>query len=86
MTAKIPDDFDYELTIEVVSFTFQIGSSAAREIRGDRLNDLFAVIEAQPKGARAFFDNVISRAYFNSGGKRRYVENVKVKDFNIKLR
>ena len=57
-----------------------------REIKGDKLNELFAVIEAQPKGARAFFDNVISRAYFNSGGKRRYVENVKVKDFNIKLR
>jgi hypothetical protein len=86
VTAKIPDDFDYELPIEVVSFTFQIGSSAAREIKGDRLTDLFAVIEAQPKGARAFFDNVISRAYFNSGGNRRYVENVKVKDFNIKLR
>ena len=86
LTAKIPDDFDYELTIEVVSFTFQIGNSAPREIKGDKLNELFAVIEAQPKGARAFFDNVISRAYFNSGGKRRYVENVKVKDFNIKLR
>ena len=30
LTAKIPDDFDYELTIEVVSFTFQIEISSRK--------------------------------------------------------
>lgn len=84
VTANKPEDFDYDLTIKVESFDFQVGSSPVRSVRGDVLRELSALIETQSAGQVAFFTNIVSTAF--SEGDREPIPNVKVRDFSIKLR
>jgi len=79
-----PKDFDYDLTIKVESFDFQIGNSPVRSVDGDRLRELSALIETQSSGTVAFFTNIVSTAF--SEGDNEPIPNVKVRDFSIKLR
>jgi hypothetical protein len=84
VTANKPEDFDYDLTIKVESFDFQVGSSPVRAVSGDELRELSALIETQSPGQVAFFTNIVSTAF--SEGDREPIPNVKVRDFSIKLR
>ena len=86
VAGKVPSDFDYDLTIEVTSFTFSVGNLPPIQIKGDGLRDAFSAIESQSTGSVAFFTNVVSTAYFESKGRRVPVKNVRVGDFSIKIR
>ena len=86
VAGKVPSDFDYDLTIEVTSFTFSVGNLPPIQIKGDGLRDAFSAIESQSSGSVAFFTNVVSTAYFESKGRRVPIKNVRVGDFSIKIR
>ena len=86
VAGKVPSDFDYDLTIEVTSFTFSVGNLPPIQIKGDGLRDAFSAIESQSTGSVAFFTNVVSTAYFESKGRRVPIKNVRVGDFSIKIR
>jgi len=84
VTGSKPDDFDYDLTIKVESFDFQIGSAPTRSVKGDKLRSLSAIIETQNPGQVAFFSNIVSTAFSEGDGEP--IPNVKVRDFSIKLK
>ena len=84
VTGSKPDDFDYDLTIKVESFDFQIGSAPTRSVKGDKLRSLSAIIETENPGQVAFFSNIVSTAFSEGDGEP--IPNVKVRDFSIKLK
>ena len=86
VTGSKPEDFDYPLTVEVTSFSFQIGNSPSIFIdNDDKLDRAYASIEASSKGATAVFTNVVSTAYYTKRGRRFPIPDVKVEDFFIKI-
>ena len=72
-------------TIEVTSFTFQIGNSPSVKVNSDNLKSAFSSIQASEKGTIASFTNVVSTAYYIKRGRRFPIKNQKLEDFFIKV-
>ena len=83
ISANIPDDFFYDLSITVTSFDFSVGNSPTTSVNGDNLGSFYQLLQAQRPGSVAIFSNVVSKAVTSDGD---IIENVKVNDFYIKVR
>ena len=83
ISANIPDDFFYDLSITVTSFDFSVGNSPTTSVKGDNLGSFYQLLQAQRPGSVAIFSNVVSKAVTSDGD---IIENVKVNDFYIKVR
>jgi hypothetical protein len=62
---NMPEDFEFNLNFEILSYTFLVsrsGDISTRDIRGNVLpQDVKSIISSMKRGERVWFENIIAR-------------------------